>query len=621
MLSRRARQRDERGAILVLSVVGMVLAMIAAGLAIDLGSIAQDARQNQKVADLGALDGVRVLPNDPTTAVIDSATRNGFECPDVDLSDGCGLTVQWSDSITGIFTSLAATLPVATALRVRVTAQHTNNFPFLGDGRSVSRKATATLGNGKGCYYPSICEQTPGSSETSISPLGTVRVGSTMASATSSDSKILNLLLNRTVGGTYAVDAVGWQGMANANVSLQRLRTALAAEAGTVDGVMTANMKYRRLLDATVDALNADAADPTSSSRTTSATAVTPLIAIRNQVTATAGANVTLDRLLDLVGNFGGGNDVADATINVKDIVMGGMIVANGNNFVSINLTATDIPGLPGTGVTVKFGLIEQPQEKSGPPKTSDGIYRTAAETAQVRLLVESNLIVPIPLLGNLPIKVPYFLEGAGATAGLDALTCPTGADEPSNVKIFANTSVAKASINAVSNGNLTSPSGTVIAAVSTSIGTLTANVDLTSVTVDVKATGAVVSSLPARSGLLTFTGPYDGTTSQKVPGSTALTLPTTMDGNLTVTLSALPTGLTLAGVESAIYAAINPTLTPLNDLIVKPLQRSLGLSLGDADVWAPPVQTCNPTSFNTDPTSSVGPSAPYGYQIPSLVE
>ena len=63
----------------------------------------------------------------------------------------------------------------------------------------------------------------------------------------------------------------------------------------------------------------------------------------------------------------------------------------------------------------------------------------------------------------------------------------------------------------------------------------------------------------------------------------------------------------------------LNPTLTPLNNLIVKPLQRALGLSLGDADIWAPPVQTCSPTSFNTDPTSSVGPLAPYGYQIPSL--
>ncbi len=611
----RGRSRsDERGALAVLAAVGIVVAMIAASFAVDLGTLAEEARQDQKVADLGALDGVRVLPADPTAAVVASATRNGFECPDTNVADGCGLIVQWADGATGIFTSLPATLPVATAVRVTTKSIHKNDFPSVGGGHNVSRKGTASLGNGAGCYYPDLCEKVPGTTETSVSPLGTVRVGSTLASATSSDSKILNLLLNRTVGGTYAVDAVGWQGLANGKVSLERLRTALGATAGSPNGVLDASMKYRNLLNATVDALNADGSP-------SSLAAVTPLIAIRNQVSAVAGANVTLRSLFDIVGNVGSGNDVADATINVKDIVMGGLIVANGNNFISMDLTATDIPGLPGTGVTVKFGLIEPPQQKTGPPKTAAGVYRTVAETAQVRLLVESNVVVPIPLLGNLTLKVPYFFEGAGASASLDTLTCPTGADEPSNVKIFGQTSVAKTSMNAATNANITSPSGTVITAVSTPIGSLTVNLVLSSVTVTVSATGAVVSSIPGHSGTLTFTGPYDGTTSQKVPGTTALTLPTAMDGNLTVTVSgALPLGLDLPGIQSAIWAVLNPTLTPLNNLIVKPLQRALGLSLGDADIWAPPVQHCNPTSFNTDPTSSVGPSAPYGYQVPSLV-
>ena len=72
---------------------------------------------------------------------------------------------------------------------------------------------------------------------------------------------------------------------------------------------------------------------------------------------------------------------------------MGGLVVANGSNFISMDLTATDIPGLPGTGVTVKFGLIEPPA-KTGPPKTAPG-YRTVAETAQIRLLVESTVWSP----------------------------------------------------------------------------------------------------------------------------------------------------------------------------------------------------------------------------------
>ncbi len=62
MRSRLVRSREERGSILVLSTVGMVLAMISAGLAVDLGTLAHEARRAQKVADLAALDAARVAP-------------------------------------------------------------------------------------------------------------------------------------------------------------------------------------------------------------------------------------------------------------------------------------------------------------------------------------------------------------------------------------------------------------------------------------------------------------------------------------------------------------------------------------------------------------------------------
>lgn len=607
----RTHTRDERGAVAVIAAAGLVLAMIAASLAVDLGSLAHEARQNQKVADLAALDAVRALDDpspDPVAAAVASAVRNEFECPDTDLSDDCGLTVQWSDSLTGVFTSLPLTLPLATTVRVTAKSRHDNDFRLVSStSRSVSRKASAALGNGTGCYYPDICEET----ETAISPLGTVRVGSSLATISSSESTILNTLLNRTVGGNFTTSAVGWQGLAAGNVSVGRLQAALGL--GSPSDVLDANVKYRRLLDATVDALNADGSP-------SSITARNFLVPIRDRVSPTVGSNVHIERLLDVVGNVGSGNDVADAAINVKDIVVGGMILANGNNFVSMDLTATDIPGLPLGITTVKFGLIEAPQEKPGPAKDATGVYRTTARTAQVRLLVESNLVVPITGLGNINLKIPYYLHGAGAAASIDTITCSAGSSDPDNVKIFGETYLARTSLGTVTNGNLTSPSANVVAAAATPVGSLTANVLLTSVTLNVSADGRVVSSVPGRSGMLTFTPPYDGSSSQPVPGSTALALPAAMNGQLTVTLSSLVGGLTLAGVESDIYAAVNPTLAPLNNHLVKPLQKALGVSLGAADVWAPPVQTCEPTSFNTGPTS-VGPDTPYGYQIPSLVE
>src|SRR5437763_4229860 len=242
-------------------------------------------------------------------------------------------------------------------------------------------------------------------------PIGTVRVGSSAASLSSSDSVILNKLLTNTVGGSYSTTAVGWQGLAAGNVKFSRLRTALGYSAGSTDTVLDANLKYRQLLDATVNALNADGSP-------SSITAATALATIASQVSAAAGVNMQLRKLLDISGNVGGGADVADATLNVKDIVVGGLALADTDHFATFNLTAADIPGLPGTGVTVKFGLIEAPRQKSGAPgKDGSGVYRTSAHTAQIRLEVLVTLPVTLVGLGLINLTVPYYLAGAEASA------------------------------------------------------------------------------------------------------------------------------------------------------------------------------------------------------------
>ena len=47
MVARGRGQRNERGAILILSAAGMVIALIASALAIDIGRLAQSAREDQ----------------------------------------------------------------------------------------------------------------------------------------------------------------------------------------------------------------------------------------------------------------------------------------------------------------------------------------------------------------------------------------------------------------------------------------------------------------------------------------------------------------------------------------------------------------------------------------------
>ena len=601
MLSRLLHRRDERGAIILLASVGIVLAMIAGGLAVDLGALSVEGRNDQRVADLAALDGVRALPNDPTPAAQASATRNKFPYN----TAGYQMTVQWNDVSTGLFGTDSTKLTTATQVRVTAKSPHQRVFALSTVASSgVNRAAAATLGNPPPCPpLPYICSVSDGN------PIGTVRVGSSAATLNSSDSVILNRLLTNTVGGSYSTTAVGWQGIAAGNVKFSRLRTALGYSAGSTDTVLDASLKYRQLLDATVNALNADGSP-------SSVTAATALATIASQVSATAGANLTLRHLLNVVGNVGGGADVADATIDVKDIVVGGMALADTDHFASFNLTAADIPGLPGTSVTVKFGLIESPQEKSGAPGTdSSGVYRTTAHTAQIRLLVTLNIPVDISSILGLSLgvavinlSVPYYLEGAGADASLDTMTCAAGDDVPSSVKIFGETTLAKTSLGTVADATLSNP-GAVAVAATTTLGSVSVNLLLTSVTITVSTNNVVTSTFPGHSGMLTFTPPYTGTTSQPVPGTTALALPTAAASDLTVT--AALSGAQILSIKNAIIAAVNPASTTLNSLLLVPLQRSLGVTLAAGDVWAPPAQHCNPVSYNIGPPGVTAPLVP----------
>jgi uncharacterized membrane protein len=604
MLSRLLRRREERGAIILLATVGVVVAMIAGGLAVDLGTLSVEGRSDQRIADLAALDAIRALPHDPTPVAQQSAHRNNFPYS----NPGYALTVEWNDVSTGLFGTDASKLPTATQVRVTAKSPHNRVFAFSTVAPSgVNRAAIASVGNPSPCPpLPYVCVTSDGN------PIGTVRVGSSAASLSSSDSKILDKLLTNTVGGSYTTDAVGWQGIAAGNVQFSRLRTALGYGAGSTDTVLDANLTYRQLLDATVNALNADGSP-------SSVAAATALATIASQVSAGAGVGLTLRNLLNVVGNVGGGADVADTTINVKDIVVGGVVLADSDHFASFNLTAADIPGLPGTSVTVKLGLIESPQEKSGAPGTdSSGAYRTTAHAAQVRLLVILNIPVDISsILGlslgvaTINLSVPYYLEGAGADASLDSMTCAAGNDTPTSVQIYGETTVAKTSLGTVADATMKDPSAVAVAA-TTTLGTVSVNLVLSSVTITVSTNNVVTSTFPGHSGMMTFTPPYTGTTSQAVPGTTTLALPTAAASDLTVT--AALSGTQLLSIKNSLIAAINPASTLLNSLLVVPLQRALGLTLAQGDVWAPPAQHCNPVSYNVG-----GPSTPAAL-VPTLV-
>src|SRR5205085_6871777 len=122
------RKADESGSILVLSVVGVILAVISTALAVDLGRLAQEKRSDQKVADIAALDASRDLTQACARAKA-SVVRNGFAASVLTCVDPA--TSSTGDVILGNIVSGSFT-PSATgsAVKVKVHSAFKTVFPF-----------------------------------------------------------------------------------------------------------------------------------------------------------------------------------------------------------------------------------------------------------------------------------------------------------------------------------------------------------------------------------------------------------------------------------------------------------------------------------------------------------
>ena len=591
MLFPRARRREERGAILVLSTVGMVLAMIAAGLAIDIGRIAQAARDDQRIADMAALDASRVAPADYAVAAAASAARNGLP------GDATITTIE------GVKTDgQCVASPGSGTVCVTVTSPHKNAFPFLAGRDSVTRTAMAGAGNA----------------------IGTVRVGSSLASANGTIPPMELLMLNKVfstlLGGSYNLNAVGWQGVAASTVEYGLLTSELANvtgkgtfNTGTPDEVLNTTFTAKQLATATANVLN----------RNGTTTAGTNVLGLANGINTT-GAYLNQELKLYDLFNFGSvvvGNkqDVANTQLNVFDLIKGAAVLADGDHFASFNLSAADVigPAIPGgfTNAKISMGLIEAPQiSHPGPAgKDAGGIYYTSAHTAQIRIKLDVTIRValtealrtvvpnPVPFLADIVTNLlpagtlvdatfSYFLNAGNAHAYLEAIRCGSSA-VPTGVDIKGVTDVGTSKLGLVSDTNLRNQAAVPVPGTQTVIS-------LVAGLVNVKTTGAIGSDIPGNSGVIkTFTPTYDGSTSQQVPG-TMLSLPALANTQLEV--SPLVIGLDFDGLIGDLVQGINSTGLTFNQnapgvttSILKPLYDVLGLSFGTADLWAPPVQNC----------------------------
>ncbi len=364
-------RRDERGAILIMATVGVILAIIAAALAVDLGRIAQERRNDQRVADLAALDAARDMGNTDALAKA-SADRNRF---------------PWSKpgySITTAVGSLDANRVFhagvgATAVEVTVKSPIKNTF--VSGSRTITTRAVAKITN-----------------------VGSFSIGSSLASLDPSKS-VLDQVMGRWIQASGPVNVVSYQGLASTNVSLGVLQQKLAEaglDVGTVDKLLNTSISYRQLIQAAASALGPG----------------NPAVVADLNGIAVAANSTMMVKLGDMINVAQGSDEAALATdFNVFRLVTGSAAVANGTNTVSIPSMSVSIPNIGSVAVSLK--VIELPKTYIGPVSGP----QPHAQTSQVELTVTPTIninLVAAKVTGALPITA----SAAKAIGNLSAVNC-----------------------------------------------------------------------------------------------------------------------------------------------------------------------------------------------------
>lgn len=375
----RTIPRNERGSILILSTVGVVLSLILSSLAVDMGFLAHEIRVDQKVADLAALDASRKLPAttaDLTAAAQASALRNGFP-----TDPGYSVTAIEGVKIVNAGSDVCQAQPGQGTVCVTATSLHTNFFPFVDGGQSKSRVAVA-----------------------GTRPEASFSVGSTLASVDTQKSfldPILGSMLGPVAGPALSMGAVGYNGLVGGSVSLQALQSRLVSaypSVGTTAGLLTTSVKVSDLLTAAAQVLTAQGNSAAAAQLNN-----IPIASIPNTKTVSLGKLVNLSQP--------GNNSALSTTLNVFQLVTGAAEVANGSNFVSVpGLVITPPAGV--ASVSIALRAIEPAQSVRGPVGPA-----TTAKTSQVVLQVTLNLL---PILGNAVTAVVDFTAGNGSVTLID---------------------------------------------------------------------------------------------------------------------------------------------------------------------------------------------------------
>ena len=545
-------RRDERGAIMVLAAFGIIVAVIAASLAVDLGQVGQERRRNQKVADLAALDASRDLTNVQSRAVA-SAARNKVQ-------------VGGDKTVTAVIGTKSGSSCVAsgtaTTVCVKVTSQV--DYAFNPGGRTVTAIAVAGIINSAG-----------------------FTMGSKLASATiGTDLPIVNALVSRWIGASGNINVLSYDGLMTSTINLRQLATQLGF--GSMNQLLTSNITLGQLLSAATTVMTANGAS--------AANVITPLTTIQAAVT-----NTTQFKLGDFLKVASGYEDTAlDSNISLFELFSGSAQLINKNNFLDAG-SVLSVPNPLGSGpaVTAKLGVkvIEGPKHYIGgtshpptPHATTSQVEVTITPSIDLNFNTPLLNILNLLQIGTQPVRVvgdmPIVFTSAGADGNLTDIRCTGSQGITVQVQRKAISTSTSATLKVYTD-------------LSTAVPLLAAANVRANITVGSPNPVTATVGAPGSPDTLTFSYPSEfwPSTVKTTPGAPANA---TLSGsgptkNVSASVGALGLQINILstlGLDSILTSLVSPILTPLmNNVITKatsPALKALGINIGPVDVTAP---------------------------------
>jgi len=534
--------RDKKASVAVSSALLIGVTVGVAAIAVDVGAVFVDRRKAQSVVDLAAIAAVSDMTNAEKAAAA-TISRNKLADSAFQVSYGT-YTADPSIAPSKRFVSS----PSATANAARVTLSSSTPLYFgkalIGSDKfKITTTATATR-----------------------TGFATFAIGSRLLSV---DGGLLNQLLGSLLGANLSLTVMDYQALINTQIDLFNFMDALATRinltGATYSSVLNSNARVSDILNAMFDVERAAYGSQHS--------AVQALKAIVNAVGVTT-TKVGLSSLID-IGPYGnlttGQRPKVGVQASVLDMLSTVAQVANGQHQVEVGLNL-NIPGL--AAVALKVAVGERPV---GTSWITVGATGASVYTAQTRILLTVQLVGS----GQASvINVPIYVDIASGHAKLTAMTCAFPDVSMSSVTLGVTPGVVDAWIGDVSNAqftNFSSPPNPGSATLVNLAG--------------VKVTGRAHASVANMSASpMSFTYGDIIRQTKKTVGTTDFTrsLLTRLFDDLDLNVAGVPLGSLLVG--GIVSSALSTATTPIDKALSSVLS-TLGIGLGQADVWVPNIR------------------------------